>query len=80
MDALDTALARRRQQPLPDPETARFLRRRAGLSLADIAAVVGVSHVSIWHWETGRRQPRDARLRDAYAAVLKRLAVDAEGK
>lgn len=38
-------------------------RERAGLSQEQVAGLVGVSHVTISHWEHGRRRPRDVHLR-----------------
>lgn len=32
-------------------------RRKAGLSMADLAAMVGVNRTTVWRWETGRAKP-----------------------
>lgn len=45
------------------------LRREAGLTLADIAAVLGVSKPTVWAWEKGKARPLPERL-DAIAAAL----------
>ena len=45
------------------------LRRAAGLTLADIAARLGVSKPTVWAWEQGKARPIDSRL-DALGAVL----------
>lgn len=39
---------------------ARSLREVAGLSLREVASVVGVSAAAIHRWETGQRRPRGA--------------------
>ena len=44
---------------------ARYLRDarlKRGLSVADVAELVGVSTASIYFWETDRVRPRDANL------------------
>ncbi len=52
---------------------AEALRRRAGLSRAELGAAVGVSREAVQKWELGDRIPRgDAALR--YARLLARLA------
>lgn len=38
--------------------TARDIRKRAGVSLRDVAAVVGVGESAVSRWETGIRHPR----------------------
>ncbi|NCP12637.1 MAG: helix-turn-helix transcriptional regulator [Sphingomonadales bacterium] len=45
------------------------LRREAGLTLADVAAVLGVSKPTVWAWEKGKARPLPERL-DAIAATL----------
>jgi transcriptional regulator with XRE-family HTH domain len=45
------------------------LRREAGLTLADIAATLGVSKPTVWAWEKGKARPLPERL-DAIAAAL----------
>ncbi len=50
------------------------LRREAGLTLADIAATLGVSKPTVWAWEKGKARPLPERL-DAIAAAL---GVDAD--
>lgn len=37
-------------------------RKKLGLSAADYAKLVGVSMLSIYHWEGGKSRPRDAQL------------------
>lgn len=39
------------------PELIRKLRKRLGLSQAELATVVGVSTVSVGHWERGKNRP-----------------------
>lgn len=80
IDALTAALDRARQRrQLPDPEVARLLRRRAGLTLADVGRAVGVSHTAIWLWERSRRRPRDPQHVEAYSNLLDRLAREVGG-
>lgn len=45
------------------------LRREAGLTLADVAAVLGVSKPTVWAWEKGKSHPLPERL-NAIAAAL----------
>jgi DNA-binding XRE family transcriptional regulator len=45
------------------------LRREAGLTLADVAAALGVSKPTVWAWEKGKARPLPERL-DAIAAAL----------
>ncbi|AOL93054.1 helix-turn-helix domain-containing protein [Porphyrobacter sp. LM 6] len=45
------------------------LRREAGLTLADIAARLGVSKPTVWAWEKGKARPLPERI-DAIAAAL----------
>lgn len=72
---IDAALAHEQaRRRLPDGPTARFLRRRAGLTLFDVARAVGVSGVAVSLWERGLRRPREPQIVDAYARLLDRLA------
>lgn len=41
----------------------RDLRRRRGLTLAEVAKALGVDESSVGHWEKGRRSPLLAHLR-----------------
>ena len=45
------------------------LRREAGLTLADVAAALGVSKPTVWAWEKGKARPLPERL-EAIAAAL----------
>lgn len=45
------------------------LRRQAGLTLADVAAVLGVSKPTVWAWEKGKARPLPERI-GAIAAAL----------
>ena len=45
------------------------LRRERGLTLADVAAALGVSKPTVWAWEKGKARPVPERL-DAIAAVF----------
>jgi transcriptional regulator with XRE-family HTH domain len=50
------------------------LRREAGLTLADVAAVLGVSKPTVWAWEKGKARPLPERL----AAIAAALGVEPE--
>lgn len=54
---------------LPPPSTRRNIREAAGISRAQLAAVLGVTRQTIIHWETGVRFPSD-RHRRAYIEAL----------
>jgi len=72
-DALAELLDRARDRRLPPPSMRRRLRRAAGLAQRELAAVIGVTRLTLARWELGRFQPRGAR-RERYAAALARLA------
>lgn len=50
------------------------LRREAGLTLADVAAALGVSKPTVWAWEKGKARPLPERL----GAIAAALGVDPE--
>ena len=54
-----------------EPLGARInrLRRERGLTLADVAALLGVSKPTVWAWEKGKAKPLPERI-DAIAAAL----------
>jgi transcriptional regulator with XRE-family HTH domain len=68
-------LRARAQRELPDPRRAKALRQAAGISLNEMAAVVGVSQRAIVYWESGKRRPRAAQL-ERYVRVLHLLAAE----
>ncbi len=73
IDPAELAAARR----LASSPRARAIRERAGLSLADLAAGLGVSGAAVQRWECGSRRPsRDVALR--YVALLDALAQQVE--
>lgn len=43
----------RSRKALPAPSERRMIRERAGVSLRELGAAIGVSHVAITRWETG---------------------------
>ena len=60
-----------------EPQGLRFradgfasLRKKFGVSAAQMALLLGVSNQSVYHWETGKSRPRAAQLQ-AIAAVRK---------
>ena len=70
---LETALEQaRKRRALPSPRVRRELRRRLGISQEVIAQAVGVSRITLLHYEFGRRRPSGERL-ERYLDVLDRL-------
>lgn len=67
LEDLTQRLQARRE--LPRPEVRRTLRRVAGASQAEVAAIVGVTRQAVQLWEAGTRTPRGANL-DRYLEVL----------
>lgn len=65
MNAADIAAAK----VLPPPATRRALRIAAGLTLQELADVVGVTRDAISKYELGHREPRGP-LRRVYAQAL----------
>lgn len=65
--ALEARIEELREQVREDrkfsPEAVSKDRRRLELSRADYANLVGVSHLTIYHWENGRSRPRAAQLK-----------------
>ncbi|MDC8755347.1 helix-turn-helix domain-containing protein [Erythrobacter sp. sf7] len=58
------------------------LRREAGLTLADVAARLGVSKPTVWAWEKGKARPLPERMEaiaDALGAATEDLAGSNEG-
>lgn len=51
------AKARARRLLRTAPATARALRQQAQISQQDVADALGVTRVSVHHWETGHRLP-----------------------
>lgn len=62
---------------LPDPATRREIRERAQVTLAEVAAVCGVSRQAVSLWEAGTRDPREENLL-AYVALLNALRAEIE--
>lgn len=57
---------------LPDPDMARMIRVKAGVSQGRLAQEVQVHRMTVARWESGERRPRGATLA-RYAAVLEQL-------
>jgi DNA-binding transcriptional regulator YiaG len=73
VDPIETAAAlARARDSLPSPEERRRLRESAGVTVAAVAAVVGVSRAAVTRWEAGERSPRGDHVH-AYIDVLSRL-------
>jgi transcriptional regulator with XRE-family HTH domain len=68
LDELTTRV--RTRASLPPPAERRKLREAAGVSLADVARVVGCSPTSVFTWERGVYEPRGDNL-TGYAEVLR---------
>jgi DNA-binding transcriptional regulator YiaG len=69
--AQDQLLERvRARRSLPQAAERRRIREEAGVSLRDLAAVLGVSHSLVRYWEQGGT-PREQRA--AYTELLARL-------
>ena len=60
------------RRELPPPAECRRLRLAAGISLREIADLVGVTPPAVLHWETERRRVSDEYL-EAYVGVLRLL-------
>ncbi len=60
MDTSSDLLALRDVRSLARSGGARAIRQAAGLSLSEVADVVGVSTVTVYRWEVGERSPRGA--------------------
>lgn len=72
-EALERARLRRR---LPDPQTRRVLRERAGITQTALAEALGVDRATVSRWESGDREPVDDYL-PSYIAALNRFAREA---
>lgn len=60
------------RRALPEPAVRRAIRRAAGVSLADVADVLGVTRQAVSMWELGERTPRGPLLH-AYLDALRAL-------
>ena len=60
---LDALLVRKQERvELPPPSERRALRKALGLTLQEVAELVGCSHVAVVHWEKGQRTPQGGNL------------------
>ena len=66
----------RERRELPPPALRRELRRAAGVSVADVAAAIGVSRATVGFWERGEKSPTGANL-SKYVEVLRVLRDEA---
>jgi transcriptional regulator with XRE-family HTH domain len=60
-------------------QTIRDLRRAAGWSQRDLAARIGVSKMSVSHWETARNEPSARQLRllaEAFGVGMEAIAFE----
>lgn len=69
MDALEKYISDRE---LPPVELRREIRVNSGLTLADVAVILGVTRQAVSWWERGLRTPRGPNL-VAYSTVLRGL-------
>jgi transcriptional regulator with XRE-family HTH domain len=75
MDTSMLAARARAARKLPAPVRARQLRLAAGVELAEMAALIGVSRRSLWLWELGKVQPNGTNA-VRYAEALEVLALE----
>lgn len=77
MTATDHILTRgrARRRVRAEPELARLIRARAGLTQTEMATLIGVDRSAISRWEAGRRTPRAEAL-TRYAELLDRLSLE----
>jgi DNA-binding transcriptional regulator YiaG len=57
-----------------DPDEARRLRERLGLTQAQIAERLGVTTVAVWRWEKGVKPGSRRRIPEPAARLLRLLA------
>ena len=77
---IEAAIERgRRKRSLPSPEERRRIREVAGLTQADLAAVIGVDRAEISRWESGERSPRVGKNLERYLNALSRLSREVYG-
>ncbi len=73
---LDALLVRKQARvELPRPAERRALRKALGLTLHEVAELIGCSHVAVLHWEKGERTPQGenlTRYRELLDALRKR--------
>ena len=73
---LDALIASKREVvDLPPPAERRALRKALGLTVQEVAGLVGCSHVAVVHWEKGQRTPQGdnrTRYRELLDALEKR--------
>jgi DNA-binding transcriptional regulator YiaG len=60
---------RAEQSKLPSPSERRAIRRRAGVSVAELASALHVSPAVIYFWESGQRNPSRG-FRERYLEAL----------
>jgi DNA-binding transcriptional regulator YiaG len=65
----------RRRRSLPTPSEQRAIRKRAGLSQADVGEALGVGRLTVHRWETGTHEPT-RRIRLEYIELLERLKAE----
>lgn len=65
-----------RAAQLPRPAERKRIRKRAGVSLREVAEEIGVTQTTVWHWEEGRGpSPKHAvRYREVLDALAEAVA------
>nr|WP_221374436.1 helix-turn-helix transcriptional regulator [Actinoplanes polyasparticus] len=76
-NGVDSLVDRLRANRLPPPAERRSIRRRAGASLEQVAAAIGVQKMTVSRWERGTREPWPRHLA-AYICLLEALAAVAD--
>ena len=70
---LDALLETKRARvELPPPSERRALRKALGLTVQEVAKLIGCSHVAVVHWEKGERTPQGENL-ERYRELLDAL-------
>lgn len=76
MTVTDQIRAQARLRRLPPPALAREIRRAAGLSQTELAAILGVHRVTLARYEAGMRQPAGG-FAQRYAEALEAMQAEA---
>jgi DNA-binding transcriptional regulator YiaG len=80
MTNLDDLIERSRdRRQLPPPALRKALREEARLSKSEIARALGVSAMTIVHWERGTRNPSTKHMTE-YVGLLRSLQREAVGE
>lgn len=64
-----------------ESRTIRQFRKAAGLTQRELAAAIGASHMSVYHWESGRNEPSARQLKalaHVFAVPMEAIAFERE--